>query len=42
MKIEVKTPEDQQDTPGVLFSSLMDENGLPYKAEDGRVHLYER
>lgn len=42
MTIPVQIPEDQDDTPGVIFSSLTDENGQPYREADGRIKLYER
>lgn len=41
LHIEVKIPEDQQDTPGVLFSTLLADGGV-VRGADGRIHLYER
>lgn len=40
-KIEVKVPKNQEDTPGVLFSTLLADGGVVREA-DGRIKLYER
>lgn len=40
-QITITIPEDQEDTPGILFSTRLADGGVVREA-DGRIKLYER